>query len=170
MDSSIDQFKKYRIPTEIEDEILVVFSHHINEDGDLLQNTLSGFFQELQLDSDLVALIDTDRLLIDDTKVVDFDLLMKQIGYILIYMNNLDIIDQYWSLLIKNSGKAEPQQHMTSDRNCKFYVKDLQKIVNVVGGQFNIIDLITVANNGERTYITYLDFAVVLGKLGYLKY
>lgn len=170
MDNSIDQFNRYRIPTTVEDDILAVFANHINEEGDLLQDEVPSFFQELQLEQDLTSLIDVKDLLIDDTNLVDFDQLMKQTGYILIYMNNADIIDQYWTLMIKNCGKDKSMPQISNLRRQQLYVKDLQKIINVVGGQFNIIELLTVANQGKKIYISYLDFAMVLGKLGYLKY
>lgn len=166
----VQAFMKVRVPAEIEDEILAAYAS-CSLDHDMTVDDLETYFDQLQLPRDLYKMIPAADLVVEGTKVVDFTKLLSGTYHLLIFMDNDKIITEMWSLLVEGSGRdrAFPAVKL---KNHVLSLKDLQKIRNYVGidQSVGIIEMISVATDGKRVYMTYLDFAYILGKLGYLRF
>lgn len=166
---AVEQFLYPNIPREIEDEILTTYANY-NVEADMTTMELSSYFTELQMPKELYKLLNYQDLCIDGTNVVDFDNLVRATYHLLVFMDNQETIDEQWLLLVEFSGRGErfPRVNL---RNHVLSIKDLQKISNAIGGDNgHLVDMMSCATNGKRVFITYLDFAYLLGKLGKLRY
>lgn len=163
-------FTKLKVPQDIEDEMLSVYANYSIE-HDMNTDDLESYFKDLELPRDLYKLVRREDLVIEGTNVIDFESLIRNTYYILIYIDNEDVIRSLWSSMVKNCGRDKefPNIQLTDH---VLSVKDLQKISNVVGmtDQSGLIQMMGCATEGNRLYLTYLDFAAVLGKLGLLRY
>lgn len=158
------------MPVEVEDEVLGCYARY-SLTGDMLCKDLVPFFEELQLPRRFYKNVRKEQVAIEGTDIVDFDLLLKVTYHLLVYMDNESLIDQLWQMLLQASGKAD-NPAIKDDKDQVLSIKDLQKTENYLGDSnpHELIGMISVATGGKRVYMTYLDFAEVLGKLGYLKY
>ncbi|SMN17811.1 similar to Saccharomyces cerevisiae YML011C RAD33 Protein involved in nucleotide excision repair [Maudiozyma saulgeensis] len=166
----VSQFANVKVPQDIEDEMLNVYATYSIE-HDMNTNDLEPYFKDLELPKDLYKLIRKEDLVIEGTNIIDFQLLIRSTYHILIYIDNGDVIKNLWTTMIKNSGR-DVQFPNTKLTDHVLSVKDLQKISNVIGvsDQSGLIQMMSCATEGNRLFITYLDFASVLGKLGLLRY
>ncbi|CUS23441.1 LAQU0S10e00452g1_1 [Lachancea quebecensis] len=165
--NSILEFLNPKIPSEIEDDILGAFANYSIE-SDMTARDLPEYFKELQMPTEMTKLIQPQDLCLEDTNIVDFDKLLKTTFHLLIFMNNAEIIDTQWMMLVQGCGRDTQFPHVAL-RNHVLSIKDLQKIansINVDGG--HLIDMMSCATQGKRVYITWMDFAYLLGKLGHL--
>lgn len=166
----VEAFLKVKVPTEIEDEILTTYASFSLE-HDMTVEDLNKYFEQLELPRELYKMIPMSELVVAGTNVVDFGKLLTSTYHLLIFMDNEEIITEMWSLLVEGCGRDRdfPQVRL---KNHVLSLKDLQKIRNYVGVEqaSGIVEMISVATGGRRVYITYLDFAYVLGKLGYLRF
>ncbi|CAL9732077.1 DNA repair protein Rad33p [Monosporozyma unispora] len=175
--STVERFKNCTVPQEVEDDILETFAKY-SIDHDMTVQDTQSYFEDLQLPRELYKLIRKEDIVIDGTDVVDFDKIVRQTFHLLIFMNNEDVINSFWALLLKNSGRSEKfpevklKDHILS-------IKDLQKVDVLLNNNnssnkntsgVDIIGMLTCATYGSRVYMTYLDFADVLGRLGYLQF
>lgn len=83
-------------------------------------------------------------------------------------MDNATVIDSQWSMLVQGCGRDKQFPNVTL-RNHVLSIKDLQKIansINVDGSR--LIDMMSCATQGKRVFLTWLDFAYLLGKMGHL--
>lgn len=161
---------KVPVPQEIEDEILTTYAEY-SLDHDMTLDDLDKYFEQLQLPRDLYKMIPRSDLVVEGTNVVDFSKLLSSTYHLLIFMDNEKIISEMWSLLVQGSGRDRsfPQVEM---KNHVLSLKDLQKIRNYVGIEQSggVVEMISTATSGKRVYMTYMDFAYILGKLGYLRF
>lgn len=166
----VEAFMKVKIPQEIEDEILAVYAN-CSMEHDMTIKELDFYFSELQLSKELRKMVSPSELSIPDTDIIDFERLLQCTYHLLIFMDNEEIIDEMWRLLIHASGRdvSFPQVLL---KNHVLSLKDVQKMSNSVGAESSdgIIEMVSCATSGKRVYITYLDFAYILGKLGYLRF
>ena len=176
--SIVENFLNCKIPQEIEDEILETFAKYSME-HDMDTTDLINYFEDLQMPHELYKLVRTEDVVIENTKVIDFDKIVRVTYHLLIYMNNEDVVTSFWNLLLRNSGRLDNfpnvklKDHILS-------IKDLQKIDTLLNNntsgnksndnKFDIIGMMPCATGGSRVYMTYLDFANVLGRLGYLQF
>lgn len=166
----VSVFTKLKVPQDIEDEMLSVYAQYSIE-HDMNTYDLESYFNDLQLPRDLYKLLRRENLVIEGTNIVDFESLIRSTYDILIYIDNEDVIKNLWSSMIKNSGRDKefPNIQLTDH---VLSVKDLQKISNSLGvaDQTGLIQMMSCATEGNRLYLTYLDFAAVLGKVGLLRF
>ncbi|CCK68804.1 Rad33p KNAG_0B03620 [Huiozyma naganishii CBS 8797] len=168
--SYVERFERGSIPEEVEDELLGEYAK-FSLDGDMVWSDLAPFFEDLQLPAALCRLVRRDDVVLEGTvDVIDFSKIIRLTYHLLVFMDNESVINEFWSLLVGYSGRdvqfphVELQNHILS-------VKDLQKVGNLVNEDSgNIIGMLSCATRGTRVYMTYLDFANVLGKLGYLRF
>ncbi|EJS42417.1 YML011C [Saccharomyces arboricola H-6] len=164
----VELFENPKVPSEVEDEILEKYAEY-SLDHDMTVNELPRFFQDLQLEPTICKLVRNEDVVIEGTEVINFTKLIRCTCQLLILMNNLTVIDDLWAMLIRSSGRGAdfPQVAL---RDHVLSVKDLQKISNLIGTDQSAgtIEMISCATDGKRLFMTYLDFACVLGKLGYL--
>lgn len=172
--ATVERFKHCEIPQEVEDEILETFAKY-SIDHDMNIDDIASYYEDLQLPRELYKLIRNEDVVIEGTNIIDFDKIVKQTFHLLIYMNNEDIINSFWTLLLKNSSRMDKYPHVHLKDHI-LSIKDLQKIDVLLNNSNNpnnntdVIGMLTCATKGKRVYMTYLDFANVLGRLGYLQF
>lgn len=166
----VSRFSKIKVPQDIEDEMLNVYATYSIE-HDMNTHDLEAYFKDLELPRDLYKLVRKEDLVIEGTDIIDFESLIRNTYYILIYIDNEDVINSLWGSMVKNCGRDKKFPNIQLSDHV-LSVKDLQKISNVVGmaDQSGLIQMMSCATEGNRLYLTYLDFAAVLGKLGLLRY
>lgn len=176
--ATVERFQNCTVPQEVEDDILETFAKY-SIDHDMNIDDTQGYFEDLQLPKELYKLIRKEDIVIEGTDVVDFDKIVKQTFHLLIFMSNEEVINSFWELLLKNSGRLEnfPQVKL---KDHILSIKDLQKIDVLLNsgsnnkekqvGNTDIIGMLTCATHGSRVYMTYLDFCDILGRLGYLQF
>ncbi|EDO17656.1 hypothetical protein Kpol_1004p30 [Vanderwaltozyma polyspora DSM 70294] len=166
----VEKFMKASIPQDIEDEILEAFAKYSIE-KDMTKDDLNNYFDDLQLPKELYSKLRPEDLCIESTEVIDFEKLLQHTFHILIFMDNEETIDTIWKLLVTQSGR-EIQYPNVQLKNHILSVKDLQKLSATVGmdKSTGIVEMLSVATSGSRVYMTYIDLAYILGKLGYLSF
>ena len=140
------------------------------QDSELKWSQVGQFYEELQIGKEWYSLLDPRDLCLEGLDVVDFEKLMDVTYRLLIFMDNQLTIDKQWELLIQYSGRLEqfPQVKL---RKQVVSVKDIQKAaVQIDMDQSLILPMVSWATNGQRVFVTYLDFAKLLGKMGILKF
>ncbi|OBA28631.1 hypothetical protein HANVADRAFT_777 [Hanseniaspora valbyensis NRRL Y-1626] len=132
-------------------------------------------------------------------KIIDFDKILHYIHKLLIFMENHATILEYWKLVLFNVPlKRESIEKFDNLEEINWFmqilnVKDLKSIEEMDKISANLIKnnkkeykskvpstasqtflvalkMINVASSTDSLYITYLDFAHLLGKLGLLEY
>ncbi|AET39154.1 Rad33p Ecym_4074 [Eremothecium cymbalariae DBVPG len=167
---TVSSFMRAKIPQEIEDELLMAYANCTEGQDDLNMEDIGLFFEELGLSKQWYKMVRKDMVCIEGTRVVDFEKLMDITYRLLVFMDNERTIDEQWSLLVRYSGRDEqfPQVKL---RNHVLSAKDLQKcMVQVQMSGSAVVDMVSGVTKGPRVYVTYLDFAYLLGKLGYLRF
>ncbi|CCF57537.1 hypothetical protein KAFR_0C05460 [Kazachstania africana CBS 2517] len=166
----VESFLNCEIPQDLEDEILATLANY-NIEKDMTTDDLENYFEDLKLPKELYKLANKQNLIVSNTRVVDFEKILKFTYHLLIFMDNESTIDELWSVLIKYSGR-DAQFPNVLLKNHILSTKDLQKISNSIGmdNSSGIIEMMNIATNGLKVYLNYLDFAYILGKLGYLRY
>ncbi|SCU88923.1 LAMI_0D11804g1_1 [Lachancea mirantina] len=165
----VERFLNGSIPQEIEDDILSAFANY-NIERDMTREDLSSFFQELQLPSEVTKFYDLNDLCIGGTQIVDFEKLLRATYHVLVFMNNMAVIDGFWEMLVKACGRdvAFPKVLL---KNHVLSIKDLQKVANSASVESTgLVEMMSVATHGKRVFMTWLDLAYILGKLGILAF
>lgn len=166
----VERFLHVKIPEELEDEILAVYAKYSME-HDMTTNDLTDYFDEIQLPSKWYKMIPTKDIVVEDTQIINLDKLLQCTYHLLIFMDNEEIIDQLWDLVINASGRnvefpnVDLKKHVLS-------IKDLQKASTSAGLEqaHGLVEMMSCATGGQRVYMTYMDFAYILGKLGMLRF
>ena len=166
----VTKFINAPVPREIEDDILEAFAKNSLE-SDMTVNNLDSYFNDLQLPKILCSKIRKEDLCLEGTNVIDFERIISYTYHILIFMDNEATIDEMWKLLVRQCARDVEFPNVLL-KNHVLSIKDIQKVANTVGMEkgFGIIEMMSMATSGSRVYMTYLDFAFVLGKLGYLRF
>lgn len=166
----VESFLKAPVPQDIEDEILGAYATYSLE-RDMRSEDLRNYFESLQLPRELYKMVGKSDLTVEGTDVVDFERLLRCTYHLLVFMDNEQIIDEMWGLLVQASGRDQSFPNVKL-RDHVLSIKDLQKVSNFVGidRASGIVEMISCATSGKRVYMTYLDFAYVMGKLGYLRF
>ncbi|AMD21646.1 HFL210Cp [Eremothecium sinecaudum] len=167
---SVSRFIEAKIPKDIEDEMLLAYSTCTDNQDDLTISDVSRFFKELHLPEEWYKLVDKQRICIDGTEVVDFEKLLSVTYRLLTFMDNERVIDDQWSLIVSYAGRLDRFPN-TELRKQVLSLKDLQRCSSQLSMEpQQTLEMLACATEGRKVYITYLDFAYLLGKLGYLRY
>ncbi|SCU95058.1 LADA_0G13168g1_1 [Lachancea dasiensis] len=167
--SDVLNFLNPKIPAEIEDDILSAFANYSLE-SDMTSANLPAFYSDLQLPEDVTKMIKAQDVCIEGTDIISFDKLLKTVFHLLVFMNNGENIDAQWSMLVHACGR-DSQFPQVALRNHVLSIKDLQKITNSINmDSGKLVEMMSYSTNGTRVYITWLDFAFLLGKLGHLMF
>ncbi|CDF89864.1 ZYBA0S05-03532g1_1 [Zygosaccharomyces bailii CLIB 213] len=166
----VQKFVNSKIPEELEDEILAVYAKYSME-HDMTVQDLKNYFGDLQLPESWVRMIKSADVTVEGTNVVDLDKLLRCTYHLLIFMDNEEVIDDLWQLLVSASGRDQAFP-LVKLRHHVLSIKDLQRASNSAGldQAHGIVEMMSCATGGRRIYMTYLDFAYILGKLGYLRF
>lgn len=166
----VEKFLHVKIPEELEDEILAVYAKYSME-HDMTTDDLTSYFEELQLPSRWYRMVPSRDLAVEGTPIIDLDKLLQYTYHLLIFMDNEETIDELWGLVVTASGRGTsfPQVNLKSH---VLSIKDLQKANNSAGLEqaYGIVEMMSCATGGQRVYMTYMDFAYILGKLGILRF
>lgn len=165
----IAKWNNARMPEEIEEEVLNLYVKY-SEEHEFKWDVIHRFYEELEIDKELVGLLESRDLCLEGLDVIDIDKLIDVTYKLLIYMDNQNTIDAQWSLLLRYTGRLEsfPQVRL---RKHVISVKDIQKAaVQVDMDQSLILPMVTWATSGLKVFVNYLDFAQLLGKMGILRY
>ncbi|SCU89079.1 LANO_0D03862g1_1 [Lachancea nothofagi CBS 11611] len=161
------EFLNPKIPSEIEDDILGAFATYSIE-SDMTSADLRSYFEDLQMPRELTKMVNDRDLCIEGTNIVSFEKLLKTTFHLLVFMNNAEIVDTQWSMLVQACGRDAQFPHVAL-RSHVLSIKDLQKVANSISmDNGRLIEMMSCATNGTRVYVTWLDFAFLLGKLGHL--
>ena len=133
--SVVEKFQNCEIPQEIEDGILEIFAKYSIE-HDMDTNDLVDYFEDLQIPHELYKLVRIEDVVVEGTKVIDFDKIVKITFHLLIYMNNEDIINSFWNMLLKSSGRLDNFPNVKL-KDHVLSVKDLQKIDTLLNNSNN---------------------------------
>ena len=167
---TVSRFLNAKIPGELEDELLVAYATCTEGQDDMTAAQLPAFFEDLQLPKEWYELVSPSRVCIEGTDIVDFEKLMSATYRLLIFMDNEKTIDEHWELLLGASQRAERFGRVPA-RKQAVTLKDLQRCAAHVGMEpEQSVEMLAWATGGSRVYVTYLDFAYLLGKLGYLHF
>lgn len=165
--------RKKRIPQDTEDKLLDAYTIFCDENQ--IEDVHSKDVRKLLLqyvgiNKKLVHLVDPERFVMTDLagsmaeNIVDFERYLYE-GALLLKLNSqLSLIDQFWNLV----QDALPSH---AHKEC-LYLKDIQtlcKTLNVSAPMNVLFDMLTVGNKGEHPWMNYLDFALILGRVGLLK-
>ncbi|SCV01103.1 LAME_0G14070g1_1 [Lachancea meyersii CBS 8951] len=161
------EFMNPKVPSEIEDDILGAFATYSIE-SDMTSANLNDFFSDLQMPRDITKMVNAQDVCVEGTNVVSFDKLLKSTFHLLIFMNNAEIVDTQWSMLVVACGRDKRFPHVAL-RSHVLSIKDLQKIANSINmDNGHLVEMMSFATSGKRVFMTWLDFAYLLGKLGHL--
>lgn len=167
---TVYSFLNAKIPKSMEDEMLLAYSNCTIEVPDLMMDNLDKYFDEIKLPSEWYQMVEKHMVCLDGTDIVDFDKLLSITYRLLIFMDNAEIIDSQWLLILEYSGRIERYKHIPV-RKQVVSIKEIQRCASQVSmEQQKVVEMISCATEGRRVFIRYLDFAHLLGKLGYLRF
>lgn len=165
-------FDEAKPPLEVEDEILRIYAT-LSMEHDMTVTDCTSFFESLELPRDLWHLVRKEAVVVAGTDIVDLDKLIKCTYRLLIVMDNAETVDTLWKELVASSGRAsrfpavELRSHVLGNN-------ELANAIEGAGGSAVLQEvdemMATAVEHTGRRYMTYLDFACLLGKLGYLRY
>lgn len=190
---------KAKLDETIEQEIAQNFFNIMqeNKSSDFFKHYITFLFENLGISSEfnkLMVLKHVYQVLIEDTNVVDFDKLLHFVHKLLIFMENETIIMEYWKLILYNIENKRScineaiqndsmnwymQMITTKDLNS---IEEMSKIANanddkgkktshkVTNTLLLVCKMIKTASGTSSLYVTYIDFAHLLGKMGLLEY
>lgn len=190
---------KAKLDESIEAEIAQNFFNIMqeNQGSDFLRHYIPELFGRLGLLPDftkLMVLKHTHQILVEDTNVVDFDKLVHFIHKLLIFMDNETVIMEYWKLILFNiDGRSQKINHSINSGTISWYMemistKDLNSIEEMSKLSSKSEDksnkeskfsddslllackMIKTGSCTSTLYVTYIDFAHLLGKMGFLEY
>lgn len=196
---STEKFIKAKLDESIEAEIAQNFFNILQEhqSSDFLKQYIPELFDRLGLIPDftkLMVLKHAYQILVENTNVVDFDKLLHFIHKLLIFMDNEAVIMEYWKLILFNiDGRSQKINHLISGGAINWYMeiittKDLDSIAEMSKLSNNNEDkaskgpkisddslllackMIKTGSCTSTLYVTYIDFAHLLGKMGFLDY
>ncbi|KAG7751860.1 hypothetical protein KL911_004438 [Ogataea haglerorum] len=151
---------------KMEDFLLDAFTKYCEDNSteDLLIQDLKPFFKQYLRISDrlLHFLQPNDFILTGTTEVVDFERYLYQGGLFLILNQNLDLIQDNWKLVLRSLGRRPSYEE-------RLTFPDVQKLaasLNQDTPQSTVADMLTL--QGDKQYIDFFDFALILGRVGEL--
>lgn len=188
-----------KLDASIEAEIAQTFFNIMqeNQSSDFLKQYIPELFDRLGLLPDftkLMVLKHACQILVEETNVVDFDKLLHFIHKLLIFMDNEAAIMEYWKLILFNiDGRSQKINHLINTGTMNWYMemistKDLNSIEEMSklstkgedkatkGAKVSddplllACKMIKTGSCTSTLYVTYIDFAHLLGKMGFLEY
>ncbi|KAG7826659.1 hypothetical protein KL920_005381 [Ogataea angusta] len=151
---------------KMEDFLLDAFTKYCEDNGteDLLLKYLKPFFKQyLRISDKLIYFLQPhDFILKGTTEVVDFERYLYRGGLFLILNQNLDLIQDNWKLVLNSLGRKPSYKE-------RLTFSDVQKLaasLNQDTPQSTVADMVTL--QGDKQYIDFFDFALILGRVGEL--
>ncbi|GAV28633.1 hypothetical protein PMKS-002107 [Pichia membranifaciens] len=167
----------YKIPEDDETELLEIYTKLTQEKPDIEVDDLAGILEnEFRMPVELVP--STQELhswAIEGTNVVDFEKWLYN-GYFWLLLNkHIDDVDMLWQdvwaaldpVTSKNGGE-QVQRDKDALRSQRLYLSDVKKLIEVGKLDANAVSMLQTAGNG-KVYIGYVDFFILLGRLGVFK-
>ncbi len=184
-DSIYAKSRASRIPQEIQDELLDAYTRFCdkNDTEDILLKDIPQLLKtELNVSDKLLMFINVQYFCMDalettdseQAQIVDFEKYLYE-GALLLQLNSqIDIIDYYWNMTLATlKGKSLlPEKENNSSYKERIYLDDLKRLCERLKQDVPtnvMLDMITVINDGQRVWMNYMDFALVLGRTGALE-
>jgi hypothetical protein len=155
-----------RLPTHIEDEILEALANYSIE-HDMDTSDLAQYFKDIKVPNIFIVgnkRLNPDGLVIEGTKIIDFDKLMIVSYHLILFRNNRDLIQQTWKLLLSEQKSKD----LTSSINLT-QLQDINENARIGISTPLLLDMIALATDGRSVTMSIVDFAYVLGKLNKLE-
>lgn len=167
----------YKIPEDDETELLDIYTKLTEEKPDIEVNDLAGILEnEFRIPVELVpSAQELHSWAIEGTNVVDFEKWLYN-GYFWLLLNKyIDDVDMLWQdvwaaldpVTAKN-GVEQVQRDRDALRSQRLYLLDVKKLIEVGKLDASAVSMLQTAGNG-KVYIGYVDFFVLLGRLGVFK-
>lgn len=162
-------FDSDKLPSSVEDFIVDKYSDHCveNDSEDLLESELLEFCKiRLDLPVRLVDNINPASLVIEGTNVLDFDRFLQTVGPLVMLLPYVSYIDSLWKMFV---GTVATQ--VKDVFRYRIHLDDMVKIRQAINDSAPtgvLLDMVSLASNGQRVYVNYADFAIILGKIGEL--
>ncbi|QPG73321.1 hypothetical protein FOA43_000631 [Brettanomyces nanus] len=149
----------------------------LHETQDVHLQDLKQLFQEnLHINKKLIQFINLDEFRLEasgNQDLVDFEKYLYNSALLLNLSQRLEIIDFYWELVlanIKGKGELTPAERKSAYQQT-LDLKDIEQLSKNLKQAIPmdiLMNMITLCNEGERVYLNYMDFALILGRVGEL--
>lgn len=156
----------YPIPLEDETILVDMFSKLTAtlDEPDLVVGMLAMALQELSVPAELIPSAEDflkQGWCIDQTDIVDFEKWLYKGHWWLLLGRNVAVVDKWWHVLGKELRTEEVAV------NELYALFQTAKIGDGTHGYAQVVEMFNLASDG-KLYIDYLDFYVLLGRLGLL--
>ncbi|ONH65629.1 DNA repair protein RAD33 [Cyberlindnera fabianii] len=154
-----------KLPAHYEDEILDAFANYSIEQ-DMKTTDLPSLYNDLRVPRDFIIgnkRLRPEDLSIEGTDVIDFDKMLTKAYHLLLFRDNEDEIKRVWDSLIKAAGGKGRTGLNVAD------LKRVETELKLGISDTLLLDMVAVGAEGQGVEVTIVDFAYILGKLGYFK-
>lgn len=160
----------YNIPEEYESELIDIYTNFTEEIPDIKLEELPKLLKnELHIPEELIPNQEEFRSwLIDGTEIVDFEKWLYN-GYFWLLLNNhIGEVDMIWSDIWSSLDTSSHTERIESLRTRKLYLADIRNLIKIGKLDASAVGMLQTAGNG-KVFVTYIDFYVLLGRLGMFK-
>lgn len=167
----------YKIPEDAETELLEIYTKLTEEKPDIEVADLQLILEtEFQIPAELVpSMQELTSWAIEGTDVVDFEKWLYNGYFWLLFSKYIEEIDMLWQdvwtaldSVSAKKGEEKFQRDKGALRSRKLYLSDVKKLIEVGKLDASAVGMLQTAGNG-KVYIGYVDFFVLLGRLGVFK-
>lgn len=157
----------YNIPDEYESILIDIYTQRTAEIPDIISDQINNILQEkFKLPNEILPTKEElKKWTIDGTNILDFEKWLYNGYFWMILSENIDDVDIIWNDLW---GNLNNNDNMDNIRTKKLYLSDINKLNNIGKLEANAIGMLHTAGNG-KLYVTYVDFFILLGRLGILQ-
>lgn len=160
----------YKIPDEYEMKLLDMYTKLTETDPDIKDYEIPNILEnEFNIPKEIIP-IDKSFLKswnIIGTNIVDFEKWLYNGYFWLLLSNHIEDIDMLWQDIwaALDKYKDEKKENL---RNSKLFLVDVKKLIEIGKLDASAIGMLQTAGNG-KVYINYIDFFILLGRLGLFK-
>lgn len=167
----------YKIPEDYETELLDIYTKCTEETPDIKIDELGSILEhEFRIPSEIIPDMESLKSwAIEGTDVVDFEKWLYNGYFWLLLKNHIGDVDMLWqdvwsALDSVSSEKDARKTHTDKDalRSEKLYLSDVKKLIELGKLEASAVGMLQTAGNG-KVYVGYVDFFVLLGRLGAFK-
>lgn len=156
----------YNIPDEYESVLIDIYTKYTSITPDITIDQINGILHD-EFNVPIEILPSNDELekwVIEGTNILDFEKWLYYGHFWMILSENIDDVDILWNDLWGNLGVVTEGKNI---RERKLYLAEITKLNKIGKLDANAIGMLQTAGNG-KLFITYIDFFILLGRLGIL--
>lgn len=162
----------YNIPEEIETLLIDIYTKHTEENPDIDISELPQLIQdELNVPKEIIPSEgDLKAWAIEGTSILDFEKWLYNGFFWLLLGDHVEDVDTLWidiwsNLLGFKNDEGTLLDRKDSLRTKRLYFADIKKLITIGKIDANAMGMLQTGGNG-KLYVTYVDFFVLLGRLG----